>query len=95
MKTLKSQEAIEKAQALQQAIQYRKAMEKNEKELKDWFMTALAGENSAKVGDILIVITDAQTTTIDRKALAVDQGDEFVAAYTKVTPYRKLEVKKA
>lgn len=95
MKTLKSKQALENAIALEQITAARRDLEKKEKALKEWFLASLADENAAKVGDILIVITDCENTSIDRVSLASDHGNDFLKAYTKVTKYRKVEVKKA
>ena len=93
MKTLRSKEALENATELAEVIALRKQCEKREKALKAWFLESLADEQTAKVGDHMIIITESQTSYIDREKMTVDQGEDFVNQYLKITHYKKVEVK--
>jgi predicted phage-related endonuclease len=95
MITTKSDEKTKKALRLYELIELRKVMEKEEKELKDYFKTVIGKENGLSAGPVLIVLMDMERTGVDKKLLTAEVGPEVVAKCSRVTHYKKFEVKKA
>jgi hypothetical protein len=96
MKNLRSDENLRLASELSNVIAKRKEYEKRERELKDYFLNL--ADNKAgllKIGEVLIVITDCERATLDRKALEAKYGADKIKAFDKVTTYLKTEVKAA
>ncbi len=93
MKTLKRQDYIDQAIELSHIIAERKIIEKRESELKDLFKGLADGDSAIKCGDVLIVFSQCERESLDRKALEAHFGKEAVAEFVKVTEYVKTEVK--
>lgn len=94
MKTTVKKETVEKAFNLLKVIEARKQLEKQEKELKDFFKEELSGLNSMLAGEILITIADRTRTDIDRKLLVSELGDE-AKRFEKTMTYQVMDVKLA
>ena len=88
------QEQIDMAKELDDLREVIKNLTKREKELKDAFKQIIGDSNGIECGDICILLQDATTSALDKKALVADHGAEFVNKYTKVTEYQKLVIQK-
>ena len=93
MKTTTKKEVLEKAVALIQAIDRRRAFEKEEKELKDYFKALLeaSGETSLLAGKILVIVSEKERVSLDNDLMAADGVD--LKKYQKVTKYKQTDVK--
>ena len=94
MKVLKSERTKEMAAELFALISQRKEIERREKELKDYFKSTMAEHTLIRAGDYSVILKDAVTSSIDRKALIAAKGEQFVAGFTKETHYQKVEIVK-
>lgn len=96
MKKTTNKDVLEKAIRLMQVIDRRKAFEKEEKELKDFFKTHLeeAQESSLLAGKILILISEKERTSLDRDALTKVMGED-IRKFEKVTTYKQVDIKAA
>ena len=96
MKQTQSKKHLENAAKLISLIEKRKKIEKEEKELKSHFKAHMneIGELNLKAGNIMINLTDVIKTSLDKKALINDHGEDFVKKYENQTEYQKMEVKK-
>lgn len=56
---------------------------------------AQMNESVESVGDFVVILSECERSSIDKTALIEDHGVDFVSEYTKITSYKKLEVKKA
>lgn len=95
MKNTVKKEILEKAIQLMQVIDRRRAFEKEEKELKDFFKAYLEEEGEASVlaGKVLIVLTEKERSGIDQEMMKAD-GIELKKYETK-TKYKQMDVKAA
>lgn len=69
-------------------------LQAQQKELREEIIGQM-NESIKSQGDYVAVLTDAQRSSLDKKALIADHGKDFVEEYTKVTEYQKLEIKVA
>jgi hypothetical protein len=84
----------DKAQRLFELVEFRKQIEKEEKEIKELFKTEAGDEPFLKVGGYMIVISTKSRTSLDRKALAVELGDKL-ELFENVTEYKQVDIKAA
>ena len=84
------------AQELNQIIQDRKALEKREDQLKQFFKTRMSamGTDTLSVGGILVSMVAKSRSSLDAKALTVALGEEKIAEFQKVTEYIQIDVKR-
>lgn len=95
MKTLQGVDAVQKVRRLVKVNEQRKLLEKEEKELKEFFKGKLEGEDgSLKVDRFLITVETKTSKSIDKKALAAELGDR-IHDFEKESSYQQLEVKVA
>jgi len=52
-------------------------------------------ESVKSLSGYVAILTECERTSIDKKSLIKDHGQDFISNYTKVTSYKKLEIKKA
>lgn len=83
------------AKELNQVIQDRRALEKREAELKDFFKTRMSamGTDTLSVGGILVSMVSKARSGLDAKALTVALGEDKIAEFQKVTEYVQVDVK--
>lgn len=84
-------EAMKKLFALRAQI---KELQTQERIIKENIMASMC-KSVMEGGGYVALIKEATTSSIDRKSLVTDMGQEFVEKYTKVTAYKKLEVKES
>lgn len=84
------------ADELYEAIENRKFYEKREKELKDHYKLIMEHNNVSicEIGSVVLILTNRETTTIDRDLLAEVLGVTEAKKLEKTTQYKVLEVKK-
>lgn len=85
------------ANELLEVIERRKALERKEQELKNYFKTHLSSLNidTVNVGGVLISLVNKSRSSLDRNALEVAFGSEVISRYEKVTSYIQVDVKQA
>lgn len=94
MKVFKSKQMeqdVSRARELRDIIN---AAKKELDPLIDKFQAELADENSAKVGDYLLIATKRQRSDLDKKALAQRLGDA-IKEFEKITVYTVIDIKKS
>jgi hypothetical protein len=89
MKT-QSKDLISKANELYQVIQQRKALEKAESELKDFFKEKIT-DGVLDAGAVKILIQKRERTTLDAKALEKELGPKL-EKFQRVTEYTQMTV---
>ncbi len=95
MKTLRSKTDIDLAIELSHVIAERRTLEKRETELKDYFKNKINDFGVIRVGDVIIVLSECERESLDRKALETELGVDRVKEFVNITTYTKLEVKGA
>jgi len=85
-----SKEKIEKASRLFALIQSRLQMEKEEKELKEYFKGEIT-DGVLDAGSIVITIQSKSRTSLDRDGLEKKLGDEL-KLFEKITEYEQVSV---
>jgi hypothetical protein len=97
MKLSLSREKIVKANRLADIIRQRKALEKEEKELKKFWKQEIAevdkAHGSMAVGEVVISLTEKSRSGLDRASLEEKFGADVIAAFVKVTNYIQVDVK--
>lgn len=68
-------------------------LKKTQDAMKAEIMAAIKN-GSMKRNGYLAIVTDCQRSSLDKKAIIAEHGADFVEEFTKVTEYKKLEVKK-
>lgn len=86
-----SKEKITKAKRLAKLIEDRKAIEKEEAELKKYFKGEIEG-GVLEAGDVVITIEVKSRESLDREALEAELGSKL-KKYIKVTEYEQVNVK--
>jgi len=94
MKTLRNEIDATKARELFNIIEKRKAAEKKEKALKEYFKSKCEGDQVIKIGAHIITLTDKERSSLDKKQLIADHGEEFVNDYEYITTYTVLDIKR-
>lgn len=92
MKTTKAS-IINMVSQLASIIELRKAQEKAEKEIKTALKDFMGNEAVLDAGYFCVVIESRSRTDLDRKALTIELGTEFLEKFTKSTTYEILTVK--
>lgn len=95
MKNTVKKEILEKAIELMQIIDRRRELDKQEKAIKDFFKAYCEqeGETALLAGQILIIISEKERTTVDMEKMKAD-GIEL-KKYERVTKYKQMDVKRA
>lgn len=95
MKNSIKKEILEKAITLMRVIDERKSIEKEEKELKEFFKSYLSQEGEAAVlaGNVLIIISEKERASLDTDLMKTDGID--LKKYEKKTKYQQVDVKVA
>ena len=93
MKTL-SKTKIEKAKRLADLNKQAKDIEKESKELKEFFKAEIQ-EGVLEAGDIAIVVSKKQRTSLDKDALIIEFGEAKIKRFELVTEYLQVDIKKA
>jgi hypothetical protein len=94
MKT-ESKGMIDAVNQLYQAIEQRKAAEKVEKELKGVIKEFMGKDTMLSAGGYIVIVEDRVRTDLDRKALTIELGTEFLEKFTKTSHYDIMSVKPA
>lgn len=95
MKNIKNKNEIEMAKELLKINELRKELSRKESEIKDYFKAKFEGESAVKLGEIILLLTESERRSLDRKSLEKDLGIQRVRKYEILTNYVKLEVKKS
>lgn len=84
------------AQELIQVIQDRKALDKRETDLKDFFKMQMnkISTDTLSVGGVLVSLVLRQGTSLNSKALTIALGEDKVGEFIKTTEYARVDVKK-
>jgi predicted protein tyrosine phosphatase len=72
----KSKDKIEKARLLLRLVTQKREIEKQERELKDYFKSEIT-DGCLDAGDVLIVVKRQTRVTLDRKALELELGKKI------------------
>ncbi len=86
---------INMVQQLNDIIELRKAQEKIEKELKATLKEFMGTDSMLEAGSFIVLVEDRVRTDLDRKALTVELGLEFMDKFTKISHYDILTIKPA
>ncbi|NIQ15679.1 MAG: hypothetical protein GTO02_15150 [Candidatus Dadabacteria bacterium] len=81
-----------KAQRLAEIIVERRKLEKEEKELKDFFKREIGDNEGLKAGNVQIIRQEKSRTDLDKNALKDKLGNDFLKGFEKVTQYFQLNV---
>lgn len=87
----RSKEKIKNALKLVSVIEARRALEKQEAELKEWAKKE-AKDGVLEAGGVIILIETKNRSSIDREKLAIELG-ERVKEFERVTQYEQVTVK--
>lgn len=71
-----------------------KAMERRQKDLRASLVAALGDDNSAMIGEWLLVLSERVRTDLDKDALAEALGERF-KEFQRASSYEVLDIKKA
>lgn len=88
-----SNDRISKAKELYKLAEERKAIEKREAELKEFFKGLLT-KGVIEADEYAVVIEECERTGLDRPALEAEFGAAKIKKFEKVTEYTKVTVKK-
>jgi uncharacterized protein (UPF0335 family) len=88
-----SQSTITLVMRLNQVIEQRKALEKQEKDLKSQVKEVMGMNATLEAGDFMVFVEDRTRSDLDKAALAQDFGTEVLAKYMKSSHYEILTVK--
>lgn len=78
---------------LAEIIEKRKAQDKVEKELKGVLKEFMGLETLLEAGDYVVLVENRSTSSIDKRTLTIEMGQEFVEKFTKTTEYTMLTIK--
>lgn len=93
MKT-NSQSTINLVLALYTATEGRKALEKQEAQLKKQIKEIMGSDALLDAGDLCVMREVRNRSDLDKEAIAHDLGTEFLVKYSKRTEYEILSVKR-
>lgn len=94
MKTIKRAELIETAQEFAAIREQIKTLEAAQKRMRSELIEALGDENSALVGEYLLILSERVRTDLDKEALQQELGDKF-REFQRESTYSVLDIKKA
>lgn len=94
MKVIKNEKIIELAKRFDEARALEKSIQTELKTMRESLIAAMGDEASAKVGELLLILSERSRTDLDKKALQADLGDKL-AKYERQSSYRILEIKQA
>ena len=90
----KSTKKIECAIELYELTEQRRAIEKREKELKEFFKEEIGEGGALNAGPIIILLENCQRTSLDKKQLVIELGAERVKKFERVTYFKKFTLKR-
>lgn len=94
MKSIKKTALVEMAANFASLREQAKEIEKAQKEMRNALIAALGDEQSALIGEYLIILSERVRTDLDKDALAIELGDRF-SEFQKQSSYQVLDIKKA
>jgi len=86
--------AISKAGRLRMVNESIKALEKEQKSLKGFFVEAVGGGGTVVLGDNVIEIQERTRSGFDSKTFIADQGEEIAKPYMYETDYLAVKISK-
>lgn len=92
--TTTSETKIDLVKKLYQVIQERKQLEQTEKALKEEVRVVMGDQVELVADDVVVTREEASRESIDKEALVEEMGKDFVAKFTKVSTFEKMQVKK-
>jgi hypothetical protein len=92
MKTT-SQMKIQLVARLNEVIEMRRALDKEEAAIKSEIKAMMKDMNVLEAGPLMVVLSERTRKTLDVQMLAHDFGAEFFNKYERPTTYQVLEVK--
>lgn len=90
----KNQATIALVKRLDQIIEERKALEKEEAELKSELKSIMGTENQLRINGCMVIIEQCYRSILDGEALKLKFGRKVIERFTKVITYDRLTIKK-
>lgn len=95
MKISTNPQEIQMARELKMIGEQLSILKKRDDEIKNYFKTNYASEGFIKLDNIMIVMSNRETSSLDRKALEAKLGIDNLLPFITKTPYISLSVKDA